>query len=347
MPFIQSPAKILLTGANGYLAVHAIKNLLERGYTVVGTVRSEPKGEELVKLFPSHAGKLSYAVVPNIVKAGAFDQVIKEGNFDAVAHAASPVVVPGGKVEDFVRPAIDGTVGILESIKAHGSTVKRVVVTSSIVTTLTSYTFQKDVKHNETHWNDYIINLVEEKGNNLPSIMLYIYSKTLAEKAVWKWWAENGKSVGWDLAAINPCYILGAPIHSVTSRDQLSSTNGILSDILAPHEDVSEQQWALVHVRDVAAVHSALFERRENVGGRRVLLAGSQPSWQDALDDALSGFSGVPRGTPGVGNTTDVGTPSWDTTFARELLGREFTGTKEMLVETEEYYRKKGWSFFV
>ena len=33
MPFIQSPAKILLTGANGYFAVHAIKDLLERGYT--------------------------------------------------------------------------------------------------------------------------------------------------------------------------------------------------------------------------------------------------------------------------------------------------------------------------
>ncbi|KDN45795.1 hypothetical protein RSAG8_04628, partial [Rhizoctonia solani AG-8 WAC10335] len=149
MPFIQAPAKVLLTGANGYFAAHAVKDLLERGYTVVGTVRSGPKGEELVKLFPSHAGKISYAVVPNIVKAGAFDQVIKKGNFDAVAHAASPVVVPGGTIEDFVRPAIDGTVGILDSIKAHGSTVKRVVVTSSIVTTLTSHTFQKDVKHNE------------------------------------------------------------------------------------------------------------------------------------------------------------------------------------------------------
>ncbi|CAE6418530.1 unnamed protein product [Rhizoctonia solani] len=297
MPFIQAPAKVLLTGANCYFAVHAIKDLLERGYAVVGTVRSEPKGEELVKLFPSHAGKLSYAVVPNIVKAGAFDQVIKEGNFDAVAHAASPVVVTGGTIEDFVRPAIDGTVGILDSIKAHGSTVKRVVVTSSIVT---AYTFRNDIKHNETHWNDYIINLIEEKGDNLPSMMLYIYSKTVAEKAVWKWWAENEKNVGWDLAAINPCYIAGAPIHSVTSRDQLSSTNGILSDILAPHQDVSEQPWALNYVGDVAAIHSALFERQENVSGRRVLVAGSQPSWQDAYD-ALSGFSGVPRGTPEEG----------------------------------------------
>ncbi|CUA77275.1 Putative NADPH-dependent methylglyoxal reductase GRP2 [Rhizoctonia solani] len=338
MPFIQSPAKILLTGANGYYAVHVIKDLLERGYTVVGTVRSESKGEDLVKVFSSYPGKFSYAVVHDIVKPGAFDQVLKQGNFDAVAHAASPVVVPGGTIQDFVKPAIDGTVGILDSIKAHGSTVKRVVITSSAVTALS---FQKG-----TSWNEYIIKLVEEKGDKLPSMMLYIYSKTLAEKAAWKWWSENEKHVNWDLATVNPSYILGAPIHPVTSRSQLTSTNDVLSAIAAPHEDLSERPWAIVHVRDIAAIHSALFERQESVSGRRVLAVGSEPSWQDTYD-ALSGFSGVPKGTPGVGTTTDVGSPNWDTTFARELLGREFTGTKEMLVETEEYYRQKGWSFFV
>ena len=29
------------------------------------------------------------------LKEGAFDEVIKEGNFDGVAHAASPVVIAG------------------------------------------------------------------------------------------------------------------------------------------------------------------------------------------------------------------------------------------------------------
>ncbi|CAE7117047.1 unnamed protein product [Rhizoctonia solani] len=343
MPFIQSPAKVLLTGANGYYAVHVIKELLDRGYSVVGTVRSESKGEELVKLFPSHAGKISYAVVPDIVKAGAFDQVIQQGNFDAVAHAASPVVIPGGTVEDYVKPAIDGTVGILESIKTHGQTVKRVVITSS---TIAAYTFQPDLKHNETHWNDFIIKLVQDKKGDVPPMVLYSYSKTVAEKAVWKWWAENEKSVGWDLATINPSYMVGAPIHSVTSRDQLTSTNNVLSEIAAPHENLSERPWAISHVRDVAIIHSALFEKQDSVSGRRVIVVGSQPSWQD-LYDALSGFEGVPKGNPGVGTTTDTGSPNWDTTFARELLGREFTGTKETIVETEEYYRQKGWSFFV
>ncbi|CCO32266.1 hypothetical protein BN14_06321 [Rhizoctonia solani AG-1 IB] len=322
MPFIQAPAKVLLTGANGYFAVYAIKDLLHRGYTVVGTVRSESKGEELVKLFPSHTGKITYAVVPDIVKKGAFDQVIAEGNFDAVAHAASPVVVPNGTVEDYAKPAIEGTVGILDSIKSHGQTVKRV-----------------------THWSEFMINLVEQQGVDT-LLTRYSYSKVVAEKAVWKWWSENEKSVSWDLAAINPCFLLGEPIHAVASRDQLSSTNGVLSFILEPHEDLTERPWSIVHVRDAAAIHSAIFERKEDVSKRRVITVGREPSWQD-MYDALSDFSGIPKGNPGVGTTSDTSTPSWDNSFARELLGRDFAGTKEMLVETEAYYRKKGWSFFV
>ncbi|CAE6471759.1 unnamed protein product [Rhizoctonia solani] len=343
MPFVQAPAKILLTGANGYYAAHAVKDLLDRGYTVVGTVRSESKGQELAKLFPKHAEKFSYVVVPDIVPAGAFDQVIKEGNFDAVAHAASPVVSLERTIEAYIKPAVDGTVGILDSIKSYGKNIKRVVVTSSMGTV---YTSQKDIVHNETHWNELVIKIVEEQGIKADPMMIYVYSKTLAEKAVWKWWSDNKQSVSWDLATINPSMILGAPINAVSSRDQLTSTNGVLGSIAAPHEDLSERTWTINHVRDVVAIHSAIFEQPEDVSGRRVIVAGSQPSWQD-MYDALSQFSGVPRGVPGVGTTSDTGTPSWDTTYARKLLGREFIGTKESLIETEEYYRAKGWSFFV
>ncbi|CEL60511.1 Putative uncharacterized oxidoreductase YDR541C OS=Saccharomyces cerevisiae (strain ATCC 204508 / S288c) GN=YDR541C PE=1 SV=2 [Rhizoctonia solani AG-1 IB] len=356
MPFIQAPAKVLLTGANGYFAVYAIKDLLDRGYTVVGTVRSESKGEELVKLFPSHTGKITYAVVPDIVKKGAFDQVIAEGNFDAVAHAASPVVVPDGTFEDYVKPAIEGTVGILDSIKSHGQTVKRVVITSSTAAINTS---QKGIKHNEailylqlcilhadtrllqTHWSEFMINLVEQQGVRA-LVALYSYSKVVAEKAVWKWWSENEKSVSWDLATINPCLLLGEPIHAVTSRDQLSSTNAVLSLILQPHEDLTEKPWPIVHVRDAAVIHSAIFERKEDVSKRRVITVGGEPSWQD-MYDALSDFSGIPKGNPGVGTTSDTSTPSWDTSFARELLGRDFAGTKEIECMTDWEGIFKGW----
>lgn len=37
MPAISVPAKILVTGASGFLATHVVRTLLEEGYTVVGT----------------------------------------------------------------------------------------------------------------------------------------------------------------------------------------------------------------------------------------------------------------------------------------------------------------------
>jgi len=45
MPTISKGDKVLVTGANGYIAVWLVRQLLEKGYAVRGTVRSEQKGE--------------------------------------------------------------------------------------------------------------------------------------------------------------------------------------------------------------------------------------------------------------------------------------------------------------
>ncbi|KAB5589491.1 hypothetical protein CTheo_7073 [Ceratobasidium theobromae] len=344
MAVVQPPAKILLTGANGFFAVHAIKDLLQRGYTVVGTVRSAAKGEELVQIFPEYTDKLSYAVVPDIAKPGAFDQVIKEGGFDGVAHTASPVSVPGGALEDFTRPAIDGSLGILESIKQHGSAVKRVVVTSSVVTMLH---FQKDLEHTEEHWNDAVLKLVEQKGDKAAPGELYTASKTLAEKAVWKFMKDNEGKVSFDLATINPCFMLGEPIHAVTSRGQLTSPAIFMSEVSKPRpeSELGNNSYAVVHVKDVATIHSAIFSRSD-AAGHRVITVESTPSWQDIYDilNEEPAFPGAPKGNPGVGKL-DTSAAGWDTRYAKELLGRDFIGTKEMIRETEAYLQKNGWSF--
>ncbi|KAF8601899.1 NAD(P)-binding protein [Ceratobasidium sp. AG-I] len=345
MPFINAPAKILLTGANGYFATYAVKDLLERGYTVVGTVRSEKKGEELAKLYTEYPGRFSYAVVPDIVKAGAFDQVIKEGNFDGVAHAASPVVIPNATADDYFRPAIDGTTGILESIKSHGSTVKRVVLTSSGVAV---FHYQKGVKHTEAHWNETILKVVKEKGDKADPMELYVASKTLAEKAAWKYVDENKDKIKFDLVAVLPSYILGAPINAVRSRDELTSTNMVLSTIRTPRPDseLTENAYTIVHVKDMATLHSVSFGRPD-AAGRRVFGMAADASWQD-IYDALNkepAFPGVPKGKPGSSGRPDTGALEWDTSYPRELLGKDFIGIRESFRETEEYYQEKGWSF--
>ena len=53
-------------------------------------------------------------------------------------------------VKDFLDPAIKGTTGILKSIKAHASSVRRVVITSSSAAILNPKNHAK--VYDETHW---------------------------------------------------------------------------------------------------------------------------------------------------------------------------------------------------
>ena len=70
MPVVQPGAKILVTGANGYVAVWVVKTLLEGGYSVRGTVRSiQSKGGAYLKsYFAPYGSKFELVEVPDITK---------------------------------------------------------------------------------------------------------------------------------------------------------------------------------------------------------------------------------------------------------------------------------------
>lgn len=67
MPAITS-GKVLVTGANGFIAVWVVKKLLENGYSVRGTVRSESKGKHLEEIFKEYGDKFEIVVVEDITK---------------------------------------------------------------------------------------------------------------------------------------------------------------------------------------------------------------------------------------------------------------------------------------
>lgn len=83
-----SPAKVLVTGANGYLATWVVKKYLEAGYSVRGTVRSLSKSAFLNDKFAHYGERFELVVVEDITKDGAFDEAVK--GVDAIAHTASP-----------------------------------------------------------------------------------------------------------------------------------------------------------------------------------------------------------------------------------------------------------------
>jgi nucleoside-diphosphate-sugar epimerase len=88
MVAISPPAKVLVTGANGYLATWVVKKYLEAGYSVRGTVRSLSRSAFLVDKFANYGDRFELVAVEDITKDGAFDEAVK--GVDAIAHTASP-----------------------------------------------------------------------------------------------------------------------------------------------------------------------------------------------------------------------------------------------------------------
>ena len=68
MPAVTAPAKVLVSGANGYIAMWVVRTLLEKGYSVRGTVRSSAKGAYLSNYFRSYGDKFELAIVDDITK---------------------------------------------------------------------------------------------------------------------------------------------------------------------------------------------------------------------------------------------------------------------------------------
>ena len=72
MPSVNKGCKVLVSGANGYIGMWVARILLERGYIVRGTVRTEDKGKFLVEYFKSlgYGDKFEVVVVDDFVKVG-------------------------------------------------------------------------------------------------------------------------------------------------------------------------------------------------------------------------------------------------------------------------------------
>jgi nucleoside-diphosphate-sugar epimerase len=129
-----------MTGATGMVGYKTLTLVLEAGYTVRAAVRNQA-GFDRISSLPSvqkYKSQLTSFIVPDITVPGAYDEAVKGVKY--IVHLASPLA-GNTKATDYevsmIQPAIQGTVGILESaIKTTG--VKRVVITASIVSIASS-----------------------------------------------------------------------------------------------------------------------------------------------------------------------------------------------------------------
>ncbi|KAI1750555.1 hypothetical protein F4782DRAFT_541572 [Xylaria castorea] len=276
----QPGERVLLTGGSGFIASHVLDTLLDDGrFQVVVTARSEEKGKRIVESVKPR--QLSYVVVEDIAKECAFDHVFQsQAPFHYVVHTASPYHLGvQDPVKDFLDPAIKGTTGVLKSIKAYGSSVKRLVITSSSAAILNP---DKHAKvYDETCWAPTTF----EDAINNPAKYGYRASKVLAEKTAWAF--VRDEKPNFDLAVINCTYVFGPIQRKLPSLEAMNSSNhrirgmlaGKMKDALEPTAPV----FTWVDVRDVALAHLRAMTVL-SAGGNRFYVVGGHFSNKQVAD---------------------------------------------------------------
>ena len=275
-PFIPVGSTILVTGVNGFLGAHVALELLTAGYKVRGVVRSQAKGDALVRLLPPHLQpSISFVSVEDITQPGAYRAAHAFDGVAAVCHLASPLLgsIGNSRLSDNVRemltPAVEGTLNLLKDAATTPS-VRRVVDTSSIAAA-------RDMKNpaavmTEASWNPMTW---EEAAVNPQVFVVYMASKALAERAAWK--HHRTVKPQYDLITLCPPFFFGPPVGGV-----VASVKEIPSTLTLFYEALTGTGGAMggptgssnfIDVRDLAHAY-VLALQCEAAGDERFLLNG-------------------------------------------------------------------------
>ncbi|KAH6904343.1 D-lactaldehyde dehydrogenase [Coprinopsis sp. MPI-PUGE-AT-0042] len=345
MPTISSGDKVLVTGANGYIAIWIVQKLLEKGYYVRAAVRAPGKAKHLQDLFKSYSDKLEFAYVPDIGKEGAFDEAAK--GVDAILHTASPATLATKNPRDVIEPAVNGTVNVLKSALNAGSGLKRVVITSSIAAMASLP--PPEGTFSEMDWNDAAIKHVEEKGESADPNIVYCASKTLAEKAAWDFVKKNKEKISWDLVAIHPPLVFGPSSQELSSKEGLNASmqiywRHVLSEGQKPREELATGlSW--VDVRDLAEGHIVALEKEEAQGQRIVVSAGEfiWQEWVDLASKHAPSFIGGKAVFKGYPDLPKVYRSRFDCTKEKEVLGLKYYSMEETTKVILKEFAERGW----
>ena len=252
-----SQSTVLVTGATGFIAQHCIIQLLEAGYRVRGTARSQQGADNIASTLLPHLSSAAQGqlgtnfqtVIADLNNDRGWDEAVAGCRY--VLHIASPIPrVPPKDENDLIEPAREGTLRVLSA--AHRANVERVVLTSSLAAVL--YGHDRNRVFTERDWSK-----IDDRR-----IGAYEKSKTIAERAAWDFMSSLGSATTMSLVSINPGLVLGP----VLSGDWGTSGEIIKKILDRDFPAIPDINYACVDVRDVASVHVSALTSVDAAGQR-------------------------------------------------------------------------------
>lgn len=237
--------RIFVTGVNGHIGNHIVRDLLQHGYSVRGSVRDLADSSKTDHVL-AHATALGLEdslelVEGDVLNADGWSDLLE--GCDGLFHTAT-IYSTRGSATEILDTANKGTAHLLQAAAQAG--VRRVVYTSS---TAAIGTKPKGTTKDESVWNE---------DASLP----YTTAKTQSERLAWKLAKEHDL----DLRVINPTAVLGGGFVRPTPSVEFFQDAIAGNYPLAPKFPMS-----VVHVRDVAKAHRRAYEVDEAQG--RFILA--------------------------------------------------------------------------
>ncbi|WP_369602326.1 NAD-dependent epimerase/dehydratase family protein [Hahella sp. SMD15-11] len=226
--------KILVTGANGHIGAHVVRQLLDEGHAVRAFVRPRADVRALEGL------DLEYAR-GDVMDAEAVHQAAE--GCDAIIHLAAVYKTIAETAEEIVEPAVRGAENVFRAAHAHG--IGRVVYTSSVASI--GFSWSPDELRTADDWN------TDAKNP-------YYLAKTLSEQKA----QALAQELGIHLVVICPAIVIGPLDYRITPSNQL------VKDWLNGKGQTYPGGLNLVDVEDVARAHVNALTRGES--GRRYIV---------------------------------------------------------------------------